>query len=94
MSQNHKFVKISSLVTEIKKIEEIVLFYIASIYSKSMANIANEFYFRLYDKISNFVGVDSLGEKLKIFDIFPSIFMAPTCVRDGFSRGVNTFLTH
>ena len=35
--------------------------------------------------------IDPLIEKLKMFDIFLPIFMAPKCVNDGFSRGATFF---
>ena len=51
--------------------------------SESMINIKNISstilsYFRLYVCTSNFVGIDSLGENLRIYVIFLLIFMTPT----------------
>ena len=45
----------------------------------------NSFIFRLYVWIPNFIGIDSLGEKLRIYDIFLPIFKAPSYVRVLFS---------
>ena len=63
-----------------------IRFYILSIYSKSMTNYQKKFfsitvlYFFFYVRKPNFVEIDLLGKKLKMYDIFPSIFMAPTYV--------------
>ena len=81
-----------------------VQFYVISIYLKATGEYCNEwktyikksssakqFSFTFYVSITNFVRIGQLSEKLKMFDIFLPISMAPKCVRSRFSRGAIFF---
>ena len=53
----------------------------------------NNFSFWFYVSIPNFVWINQIlsSKRLKMLDIFLSIFMAPKCVWRGLSRGANFF---
>ena len=87
-------VQIGWLVTEMQNFGQNVcsIFYINLVerydqYGKKFISIQNKFSFWFYVSISSSVWIGPLNEKLKMFDTFLPIFMAPKCVMGGFSSG-------